>query len=57
MSERVLARSDISHLAFLSNTDKFCAGSELHFALPVEIGSLLRLDSRVTFSPIRGECL
>lgn len=30
-------------------------GSELRFALPVEIGSLLLLDSRVTFSPIQGE--
>ncbi|KAK4701459.1 acyl-coenzyme A thioesterase 9, partial [Phenoliferia sp. Uapishka_3] len=33
----------------------FLALDELRFALPVEIGSLLTLDSRVTFSPIVGE--
>lgn len=32
----------------------FIALDELRFALPVEIGSLLRLDSRVTYSPIEG---
>lgn len=29
--------------------------SELQFAQPVEIGSLLLLDSKVTFSPMQGE--
>lgn len=29
--------------------------SELQFAQPVEIGSLLLLDSKVTFSPLLGE--
>lgn len=29
--------------------------SELQFAQPVEIGSLLLLDAKVTFSPMKGE--
>ncbi|CEQ39161.1 SPOSA6832_00658, partial [Sporobolomyces salmonicolor] len=33
----------------------FVALDELQFAQPVEIGSLLLLDSKVTFSPMKGE--
>lgn len=33
----------------------FVALDELNFAAPVEIGSLLTLDSKVTFSPMEGE--
>ncbi|KAI5481055.1 acyl-CoA thioester hydrolase [Pseudohyphozyma bogoriensis] len=33
----------------------FISLDELQFALPVEIGSLLLLDSRVTFSPLLGD--
>ncbi|KAM0751769.1 hypothetical protein T439DRAFT_324959 [Meredithblackwellia eburnea MCA 4105] len=33
----------------------FIALDELHFALPVELGSLLTLDSRVTYNPMVGD--
>lgn len=33
----------------------FVSLDELQFAQPVEIGSLLLLDSKVTFSPMQGE--
>ncbi|SCV72640.1 BQ2448_4177 [Microbotryum intermedium] len=39
---------------FSRSTVHFIALDEIRFALPVEIGSLLLLDSKVTYSPIRG---
>ncbi|GAA6064773.1 hypothetical protein JCM10212_006322 [Sporobolomyces blumeae] len=40
---------------FARSTVTFVALDELQFAQPVEVGSLLVLDSRVTFSPITGD--
>ncbi|GAA5932046.1 hypothetical protein JCM3775_004222 [Rhodotorula graminis] len=40
---------------FARSAVTFVSLDELQFAQPVEIGSLLLLDSKVTFSPMRGE--
>lgn len=42
-------------LSFRSLAHFLSLRSELQFAQPVEVGSLLVLDSRVTYSPIVGE--